>query len=135
MAASATSSPTPARHLSFEAVPGIFTDFSAACAADPTLKIATQPSLALIDRTYPSDDPRTSDVSTKPWERLAAYVASLNRDAEKGTSYKVVYLSRHGIGFHNVMQAKVGTEQWDVSVFSYSFSVLSSPFFPFSTMF
>lgn len=37
-----------------------------------------------------------------PWERLRADVAALNKGAEEGTGYRVLFLARHGQGFHNV---------------------------------
>jgi len=103
-------------HYKFTAIPDIFTSFGAACAADPTLKITTQPDLALIARAYETDDAEDeSNGNSTQWQRFVKYVEALNEKAPEGTCYKVLYLTRHGQGDHNVMHEKVGTEAWDVS--------------------
>lgn len=103
-------------HYKFTAVPGIFKGFAAECAADETLKITTQPDLAIIERAYETDGPEDAAKLTQ-WQRLARYLEALNAAAPAGTKYKLLYLTRHGQGDHNVMHAKVGTEAWDVSLF------------------
>ncbi|SPO02944.1 related to phosphoglycerate mutase [Cephalotrichum gorgonifer] len=99
------------QHYKFTAVPDIFASFAADCAADPKLKIKTQPDLALLPRAYESDGP--SSAGKSQWERFAAYVGWLNERAEDGVCYKVLYLTRHGQGWHNVVHERVGTEEWD----------------------
>lgn len=101
------------KHYKFTAVPDVFTSFAAACAADPSLKITTQPDLALIPRAYESDGP--GDEGASQWARFAKYVRWLNERAEEGVCYKVLYLTRHGKGWHNVVHERVGNEEWDVS--------------------
>ncbi|PHH54152.1 putative phosphoglycerate mutase [Ceratocystis fimbriata CBS 114723] len=98
-------------HYKFQAVPDIFVDFAPRCAADPSFKVTTQPDLAIIDRSYPGDDEAAAKL--QPWERLAAYVKRLNAGAEPGIKYKIVYLTRHGVGDHNAMIRKVGQKEWD----------------------
>ncbi|KKF96715.1 hypothetical protein CFO_g956 [Ceratocystis platani] len=100
-------------HYKFQAVPDIFVDFAPRCAADPSFKVTTQPDLAIIDRSYPGDDEAAAKL--QPWERLAAYVKRLNAGAEPGIKYKIVYLTRHGVGDHNAMIRKVGQKEWDTS--------------------
>lgn len=101
------------KHYKFTAVPEIFTSFAGACAADPSLKITTQPDLALIPRSYESD--AAGDEGRSQWERFARYVAWLNEGPGEGVCYKVLYLTRHGKGWHNVVHERVGNEEWDVS--------------------
>lgn len=56
------------------------------------------------------------DVESKtPWQRFEHYVKTLNGNAEEGTEYKVLYLGRHGQGYHNVAESRYGTKLWDVS--------------------
>ncbi|KAL5594664.1 hypothetical protein BROUX41_001580 [Berkeleyomyces rouxiae] len=98
-------------HYKFQALPDIFVDFAPRCAADPAYKVTTQPDLAIIDRAYPGDDEAAAQL--QPWERLTAYVKRLNAAAEPGTKYKIVYLTRHGVGDHNAMIRKVGQKEWD----------------------
>jgi len=37
-----------------------------------------------------------------PWDRFKDAITALNRDAPEGTSYRVLFLARHGQGHHNV---------------------------------
>lgn len=48
------------------------------------------------------------------WQRFAKHVERLNRAAADGETYKVLFVTRHGQGYHNVMEAKVGTAAWEV---------------------
>jgi hypothetical protein len=41
-------------------------------------------------------------------------VASLEAAKKEGESYKVLFLGRHGQGWHNVAETKYGTKAWDV---------------------
>lgn len=100
-------------HYKFQALPGIFFDFAPKCAAEPSFKVTTQPDLALLDRAYPGDD--AAAAALPPWSRLAAYLARLNAGAQNGEKYKLLYLTRHGVGDHNAMIRKVGQSAWDVS--------------------
>jgi len=101
-------------YFKFTTVPNVFASFAAECAANPTLKVSTQPSLGLLERTYDTDGEEDMKGKTQ-WERFARWVEWLNENAEEGTCYKVLYLTRHGLGFHNVQNQKVGTVEWDVS--------------------
>ncbi|ORY64294.1 phosphoglycerate mutase family protein [Pseudomassariella vexata] len=51
------------------------------------------------------------DSSLRPWQRLEAHIRNLN--ASVGETYKVLFVTRHGQGFHNIMEAKVGTLAWE----------------------
>ncbi|KAI9147986.1 putative phosphoglycerate mutase [Paramyrothecium foliicola] len=95
----------------FQAMPGVFADLTEFAAQYPRGKVPTQPRLALIPREYPTDGQEPQDA--RDWVRFAAYVRSLNRDAPENVSYKVLYLTRHGVGFHNQKAAEIGTELWD----------------------
>ena len=43
-------------------------------------------------------------------------MASLEAAKKEGESYKVLFLGRHGQGWHNVAETKYGTKAWDVSL-------------------
>lgn len=47
------------------------------------------------------------------WDRFKHALAAMNRDASKHTSYRVLFLARHGQGFHNVAEVYYGTELWN----------------------
>lgn len=66
---------------------------------------------------------------TKDWPRFAEHVRTLNREAPEGVVYKVLYLTRHGIGYHNLKSVEVGVEAWDVSHCSPLYSSLSLSLF------
>lgn len=92
-------------------MPGIFFDPSK-LQTRPEDKIVTQPELGLLKQTYSSDDETTSDLPS--WTRFIRYVKSLNDAAPENVQYKVLYLTRHGLGFHNIKHAEVGNDEWNV---------------------
>lgn len=98
----------------FQAEPDVFVELADLEDQYPLQKVTTQPSLGLIPgKEYPTDNPESSD--QRDWVRFEAYVRSLNRNSPDNVSYKVLYLTRHGFGFHNKCHQDVGTEAWNVS--------------------
>ena len=106
--------PERTRHWSFQVVPGYFDSHADIANRCPDGKFVTQPRLALLSREYPTDTSGT--LNEKDWVRFANHVTSLNQTAPANVSYKVLYLTRHGFGYHNQKHAEVGTETWDVSI-------------------
>ncbi|KAJ4488472.1 histidine phosphatase superfamily [Lentinula aciculospora] len=53
------------------------------------------------------------DDSNDRWFKLWQKVRTMNEKADDQTSYKVFILGRHGEAFHNVGEAKYGTQAWD----------------------
>ncbi|KAF5017602.1 hypothetical protein F66182_10447 [Fusarium sp. NRRL 66182] len=99
----------------FQAQPDIFVELVDIAHQYPGEKVTTQPNLGLIPgQKYPSDDPNAPD--QRDWARLAAYVRWLNKNSPDNVSYKVLYLTRHGLGVHNKMHAQVGSEAWNTRV-------------------
>lgn len=43
------------------------------------------------------------DKSDDRWSNLTKYIANLNKHADKYTTYKLIYIGRHGEGYHNVV--------------------------------
>lgn len=70
--------------------------------------------MGLINRTYDTDAAFDPYGQKTDWERFAYYVKNLNERSDAGTQYKVLYLGRHGEGYHNAAQAYYGSECWDV---------------------
>ena len=66
----------------------------------------------LINRTYPSDESVHRQNLTQ-WQRFQHQVAALNRAAPQGTEYKLLFMGRHGDGYHNDAQAFYGTPAWN----------------------
>jgi len=44
---------------------------------------------------------------------LTAHIQKLNDEAESGTAYKLIFLTRHGQGFHNLAEEKYGSPAWN----------------------
>lgn len=68
----------------------------------------------LIKRTYETDGDFDPNSKKTQWERFAYYVDHLRQTSAGKTDYKILYLGRHGEGFHNVAEAFFGTAAWDV---------------------
>lgn len=67
----------------------------------------------LINRTYPADTTLHSNHNLTQWQRFKHQVTQLNREAPRGTEYKLLYMGRHGDGYHNDAQAYYGTPAWN----------------------
>lgn len=91
---------------------GVFVPFDEQAAASAIGRVTTQPRFGLLTRSYPTDDSGAGD--QQDWTRFAKYVNQLNVDSPSHVQYKVLYLTRHGFGFHNKMEKQVGTAEWDV---------------------
>ena len=67
----------------------------------------------LINRTYPADATLHSHHNLTQWQRFKHQVTQLNREAPRGTEYKLLYMGRHGDGYHNDAEAYYGTPAWN----------------------
>ncbi|KAF5864851.1 hypothetical protein ETB97_006077 [Aspergillus alliaceus] len=107
--------PTTKTHqYEFKLLPGFFVDYFDIASQSPGSKVITQPSFGLIDQHYGGPEEGQSDGERrKPWERFAACVNLLNNESPDNVTYKVLYLTRHGLGVHNVFQTKVGQDAWN----------------------
>ncbi|KAF8244468.1 phosphoglycerate mutase-like protein [Wilcoxina mikolae CBS 423.85] len=47
------------------------------------------------------------------WGKFRSSIDALNCDAPEGTNYRVLYLARHGQGYHNVAEEYYGTPLWN----------------------
>jgi len=66
----------------------------------------------LLNRTYPTDGSLHHRNLTQ-WQRFKYQVTQLNHAAPHGTEYKLLFMGRHGDGFHNDAQAFYGTPAWN----------------------
>ncbi|KAE8231688.1 hypothetical protein CF326_g3291 [Tilletia indica] len=77
-----------------------------------------QPSLFIYDQadtdlvSLPAVAPNFGLKEGTSWGDVVKEVKRLN-EGGKGEVYKLVYVGRHGQGFHNLAEAKYGTEAWD----------------------
>ncbi|KLO14287.1 phosphoglycerate mutase [Schizopora paradoxa] len=53
------------------------------------------------------------DESQNRWQTFLADIEKLNTNAPPNVSYKAIFAGRHGEGWHNVAEAKYGTEAWE----------------------
>lgn len=68
--------------------------------------------LGLLNVTYPTDS--EASASLTQWQNFDQYVFRLNRESGRFVQYKVLYMGRHGEGYHNVAEAYYGTPAWNV---------------------
>ena len=73
----------------------------------------TATNFGLINRTYPTDSTCDPHGTGTQWSRFACQVDALNKAAPSGVSYRVLYMGRHGDGFHNDAEAFYGTPAWN----------------------
>lgn len=73
-------------------------------------ELQTAVNFGLINQTYPG----SATGNTTQWQRFAQVVDSLNANAELNTAYKVLFMGRHGEGFHNAAESYYGTPAWNV---------------------
>ncbi|KAL1406365.1 putative phosphoglycerate mutase pmu1 [Vanrija albida] len=53
------------------------------------------------------------DQSPERWQNLRRDVAALQASAEPNVAYKVMFLGRHGQGWHNFAASKYGVDAWE----------------------
>ncbi|MCJ1430630.1 hypothetical protein MMC29_008548 [Sticta canariensis] len=67
----------------------------------------------LIDRAYDTDAEFDPGNKKTQWQRFEHQVLRLNCQSGKHVQYKLLYMGRHGEGYHNVAEAFYGTPAWD----------------------
>ena len=107
----ASNSKTPNPYINYTTVTGYFLQ------DEPTTNATTfdfkTTDFGLINRTYPADSTLRPHRNLTRWQRFHHQLTRLNRDAPPDTSYKLLYLGRHGDGYHNDAQAYYGTPAWN----------------------
>ncbi|KAJ2981055.1 hypothetical protein NQ176_g2261 [Zarea fungicola] len=100
----------------FSVPEGYFDDCIALAAQLPNNSLTTRPLFALKPRDYPSDGGSRSSTPSdqRPWARFAKHVAALNHSSPENVAYKIVFVTRHGQGYHNLKNEQVGNEAWDI---------------------
>ncbi|CAI7588446.1 unnamed protein product [Penicillium glandicola] len=73
----------------------------------------TAENFGLINRTYPADKDHKKHESLTQWERFYNQVTKLNEQSSKNVEYKVLFLGRHGEGWHNAAETYYGTPAWN----------------------
>ncbi|KAI1103165.1 phosphoglycerate mutase-like protein [Jackrogersella minutella] len=79
----------------------------------PSFRAITQEGLGLIDIAYETDAISDPGRTKTQWERFVHFVNHQNARGRGRVSYKVIFLMRHGEGYHNVKEAQVGRHEWN----------------------
>lgn len=98
---------SPTSKFRFTALVGFFEQDTPAGLQETT----TLPGLGLISRPYETD--AAASISRTDWERFVHYLSQLNNSGDDNLKYRLLFAARHGEGSHNVMEAKVGTAEWE----------------------
>ncbi|OJJ48743.1 hypothetical protein ASPZODRAFT_62658 [Penicilliopsis zonata CBS 506.65] len=97
-------------YLELSNVPGYFLQDEEA--TDPA-KFDYTSNFGLIERPYGTDADFDPDGRQTQWQRFEQHIRQLNAESDATTSYRVLFLGRHGQGYHNVAEDFYGTEAWD----------------------
>ncbi|KAN0108244.1 phosphoglycerate mutase [Hyaloscypha variabilis] len=98
-------------HLQYSTVTGYFEQDEPD--TDPRGYDFASHNFGLIERKYYTDAVFDPHHEKSQWQRFYFHVDELNAHAAPGVQFKVLYLGRHGEGFHNVAEALYGTKAWD----------------------
>ncbi|KAF2723066.1 phosphoglycerate mutase-like protein [Polychaeton citri CBS 116435] len=103
------------RSRRFTYVPGFFEHDRQPTGPDKGFRANTLPGLGILDRHYDSEIGSSDNLQTgqTQWQRFMGYLQHLNQTAPSGTSYKLLYIIRHGEGEHNVKEHEVGRHEWE----------------------
>ncbi|KAB8210515.1 histidine phosphatase superfamily [Aspergillus parasiticus] len=101
-----------ASYVNYTTVTGYFLQDEAT--TDPSTFDFTTTNFGLINRTYPTDREHGNKNSHRTqWERFYHQVVELNRKSAPNVDYKVLFLGRHGEGWHNAAEDYYGTPAWN----------------------
>ncbi|KAF2844985.1 phosphoglycerate mutase-like protein [Plenodomus tracheiphilus IPT5] len=100
-----------AKSISYSVVTGIFQQDDNATEASSFDFAASN--FGLIERPYPSDPSCPDRKQATQWQRLAHYISTLNNKASKSERYSLLFMGRHGEGFHNAAESYFGTPAWN----------------------
>ncbi|KAJ5893982.1 phosphoglycerate mutase, partial [Penicillium taxi] len=82
---------------------------------DPSTFDYTTVNFGLINRTYPADEKlkHNQKQTLTQWERFHHQVQTLNDESHSDVEYRVLFLGRHGEGWHNAAETYYGTPAWN----------------------
>ncbi|KAH8697300.1 histidine phosphatase superfamily [Talaromyces proteolyticus] len=109
--ANGSSIAAPQPYVNYSTVTGYFLQDEAG--TDPSTFDYTAVNFGLLNRTYDADSPQFTKTLTQ-WERFYRQVEYLNKNGKRhGVEYKVLFLGRHGEGWHNAAESYYGTPAWN----------------------
>ncbi|PNH43810.1 hypothetical protein VD0004_g3722 [Verticillium dahliae] len=101
------------KSINFTSVPGYFQQDD--LATNPTGFDYATTNFGLIDREYPTDKHFDPKGEKSQWQRFEAWLSYLNSGCHKDGSvtYKILFMGRHGEGWHNAAESFYGTPAWN----------------------
>lgn len=101
--------------------------YSAGTVKMPATSVFVPTQYSVVTGIFAQDDPTLSndnnnalnssfgliDQSENRWRNLSSYIDTLNSKADNLTAYKLIYIARHGEGYHNVAEMTYGTSAWN----------------------
>ncbi|KAF1914070.1 histidine phosphatase superfamily, partial [Ampelomyces quisqualis] len=111
LASTTAASPSTPKAITYSVVPEVFLqdlNFT-----NPTGFDYIASNFGLINRTYPSDPSCPSANSSTQWQRLSHYISTLNKESPKNEQYVLMFMGRHGEGYHNAAESYFGTPAWN----------------------
>ncbi|KAL7893007.1 histidine phosphatase superfamily [Trichoderma sp. SZMC 28014] len=99
--------------IKYTSVPGFFLQDDPN--TDPSTFDYANQNFGLLNVTYPTDAKFDPHHKKTQWQRFANYVDSLNEELRRDqkTNYKVLFMGRHGEGWHNAAETFYGTPAWN----------------------
>ncbi|PSS27231.1 hypothetical protein M430DRAFT_46334 [Amorphotheca resinae ATCC 22711] len=99
------------KYIRYSTVTGFFQQDDPATDASTFDYTATN--FGLINREYSTDAEYDPDRKKTQWQRFEFQVYRLNEESGPQVQYKVLYMGRHGEGYHNAAESYYGTPAWD----------------------
>ncbi|KAF4772892.1 phosphoglycerate mutase [Colletotrichum scovillei] len=101
------------KDIKYTSVPGYFLQDDNS--TDPTGFDYAAVNFGLINRTYPTDKHFDPEGVKTQWQRFDHWVQYLNSGCRKSDSvqYKLLFMGRHGEGWHNAAESFYGTPAWN----------------------
>ncbi|KAH7119831.1 histidine phosphatase superfamily [Dendryphion nanum] len=107
----AVSAERTSNYFNYTVVPGIFQQ------DDPSTDASkfnfTASNFGILNRTYPSDSSCPDRKHSTQWQRLSHYIDTLNSHPSRKERYALLFLGRHGEGYHNAAESFFGTPAWN----------------------
>lgn len=106
-----SSTPTHASHINYTTLTGYFLQDEASTNTSTFSFVNTN--FGLINRTYAPDATYDPQGKKTQWQRFANQVFRLNRASGRKVQYKLIFMGRHGEGYHNAAESYYGTPAWN----------------------
>ncbi|KAL6239839.1 hypothetical protein BDW75DRAFT_197520 [Aspergillus navahoensis] len=100
-----------AKFINYTTVPGYFIQDDPS--TDPSTFDYTSHNFGLLNRTYDADARSSKIQNLTQWQRFHAQLHYLNAQAPAHVQYKLLFLGRHGEGWHNAAEDYFGTPAWN----------------------